>query len=67
MESRLREGQGQKQREAISVIWGRDVGCIEECGVDGGGDMWSNRGRILKLEAKEIANGSEVDVRDTQR
>lgn len=27
--------------------------------------MWSNKGRILKLEPKEIANGSEMDVRDT--
>lgn len=27
--------------------------------------MWSNKGHILKLEPKEIANGSAVDVRDT--
>lgn len=47
------------------VIWVRDVGCRDECGVDGGGDMWSKKGRILKSEPTEIANGSEVDVRDT--
>lgn len=45
--------------------WGRDVGRTDECGVDGGGDMRSNKGWILKLEPTEIANGSEVDVRDT--
>lgn len=27
--------------------------------------MQSNKGHILKLEPAEIANGSEVDVRDT--
>lgn len=27
--------------------------------------MQSNKGHILKLEPTEIANGSEVDVRDT--
>lgn len=45
------------------VIWVRDVGCIDERGgVDGGGDMRSNKGHILKLEPTEIVNGSEVDI-----
>lgn len=47
------------------VIWVRDVGRTDECGVDGGGDTRSNKGHILKLEPTEIANGSKVDVRDT--
>lgn len=47
------------------VAWVRDVGRTDECGVDGGGDMRSNKGWILKLEPTEIANGSEVNVRDT--
>ena len=46
------------------VAWVRGVGCRDECGVDGGGDMWSKKGRILKSEPMGIANGSEVDVRD---
>lgn len=68
VENRLWERQGQKpgvRSEAILVIWVRGVGCIDECGVDEGGDMWSNKGHILKLEPKEIANESEMDVRDT--
>lgn len=46
------------------VAWVRGVGCRDECGVDGGGDMWSKKGHILKSEPMGIANGSEVDVRD---
>lgn len=59
--------QGQKggvSYEAILVAWVRDVGRRDGCGVAGGGDVWSKRGYILKSELMEIANGSELDVRD---
>ena len=46
------------------VAWVRDVGRRDGCGVDEGGDVWSKRGYILKSELMEIANGSELDVRD---
>lgn len=63
-------GKGSNRRvhkEAIFVVWVRNVGYRGEFGTDGGGDMWSNKGHILKSELKEIANGSEVDVRQTTK
>lgn len=41
----------------------RDVGCTDECGVDGSGV--SKKGHILNSGPTEIASVSEVNMRDT--
>ena len=41
----------------------RDVGCTDECGVDGSGV--SKKGHILNSGPTEIAGVSEVNMRET--
>jgi hypothetical protein len=58
VENKLWEEQEQKQRvsgKAVLIVWLRNDGCMDECGTNGGGDVWSKKGHVLQSEPTETA------------